>query len=90
MVTVHFVILFVALSVIFHENTFQAHIGPLKLQLVNTHLESTRDHASERVKQLKDCFKTAQEFPEQYTVVLAGDLNLRDKEVNYCFINTRK
>ena len=60
---------------------FQAHIGPLKLQLVNTHLESTADHATERIKQLKDSFKTVQDFPEDYTVLLAGDMNLRDKEV---------
>ncbi|KAJ9581005.1 hypothetical protein L9F63_023816 [Diploptera punctata] len=59
----------------------EAHIGPMKLQLVNTHLESTKDHASERVKQLKDCFKEAQEFPEEYSVIVAGDLNLRDKEL---------
>jgi len=60
---------------------FQAHIGPLRLQLVNTHLESSSDHASERIKQLKDSFKTVQDFPEDYMVLLAGDMNLRDKEV---------
>jgi tyrosyl-DNA phosphodiesterase 2 len=48
---------------------------------VNTHLESTSEHASERIKQLKDSFKTVQDFPEDYTVLLAGDMNLRDKEV---------
>jgi tyrosyl-DNA phosphodiesterase 2 len=56
----------------------------LKLQLVNTHLESTADHATERIKQLKDSFKTVQDFPEDYTVLLAGDMNLRDKEVRKC------
>lgn len=59
----------------------EAHIGPLRLQLVNTHLESTVDHATERIKQLKDSFKTVQDFPEDYTVLLAGDMNLRDKEL---------
>jgi tyrosyl-DNA phosphodiesterase 2 len=66
---------------IWNECIFQAHIGPLKLQLINTHLESTKDHSTERIKQLKDSFKTVQDFPEEYTVLLAGDLNLRDKEV---------
>lgn len=53
----------------------------MKLQLVNTHLESTKDHSAERIKQLKDSFKIVQDFPEDYTVLLAGDMNLRDKEV---------
>jgi tyrosyl-DNA phosphodiesterase 2 len=66
---------------IWNECIFQAHIGPLKLQLVNTHLESTKDHSTERIKQLKDSFKTVQDFPENYTILLAGDMNLRDKEV---------
>jgi tyrosyl-DNA phosphodiesterase 2 len=48
---------------------------------VNTHLESTSEHAAERIKQLKDSFKIVQDFPEDYTVLLAGDMNLRDKEV---------
>jgi endonuclease/exonuclease/phosphatase family metal-dependent hydrolase len=48
---------------------------------VNTHLESTADHATQRIKQLKDSFKIVQDFPEDYTVLLAGDMNLRDKEV---------
>jgi tyrosyl-DNA phosphodiesterase 2 len=48
---------------------------------VNTHLESSSDHAAERIKQLKDSFKAVQDFPEDYTVLLAGDMNLRDKDV---------
>jgi tyrosyl-DNA phosphodiesterase 2 len=60
---------------------FQAHIGSLKLQLINAHLESTKDHAAERIKQLKDSFKVVQDFPEDITVLLSGDMNLRDKEV---------
>nr|CAD7440518.1 unnamed protein product [Timema bartmani]CAD7457834.1 unnamed protein product [Timema tahoe] len=61
--------------------TVNAHIGPLKLLLLNTHLESTVDHAAERVKQLKECFKVTLEAPEDTTVIFAGDLNLRDKEL---------
>nr|CAD7392164.1 unnamed protein product [Timema cristinae] len=63
------------------KRTKAAHIGPLKLQLLNTHLESTVDHAAERVKQLKECFKVTSEAPEDTTVIFAGDLNLRDKEL---------
>jgi tyrosyl-DNA phosphodiesterase 2 len=48
---------------------------------VNTHLESTADHATQRIKQLKDSFKIVEDFPEDHTVLLAGDMNLRDKEV---------
>ncbi|XP_063231349.1 tyrosyl-DNA phosphodiesterase 2-like [Bacillus rossius redtenbacheri] len=59
----------------------EAHIGSLKLKLLNTHLESTAEHAAERVRQLKTGFKMVQEFPENYTVVYGGDLNMRDKEV---------
>nr|CAD7569763.1 unnamed protein product [Timema californicum] len=65
--------------------TVNAHIGPLKLQLLNTHLESTIDHAEERVKQLNECFKVTLEAPEDTTVIFAGDLNLRDKEGSMCF-----
>ncbi|KAJ9588028.1 hypothetical protein L9F63_028160, partial [Diploptera punctata] len=59
----------------------EAHIGPMKLQLVNTHLESTKDHASERVKQLKTVLKKHKNSQKKYSVIVAGDLNLRDKEL---------
>lgn len=66
----------------------QAHIGPLKLSLLNAHLESTADFGAERVKQFQKCLKEIDAIPRSRTVIFAGDLNLRDKEVltlNYIF-----
>ena len=57
------------------------HVGKFKLCILNTHLESTKDHAQERMTQLRQCFKTALDQPETTTVLLAGDLNMRDKEL---------
>lgn len=59
----------------------KAHIGELKLQLINTHLESTAEHSSERIRQLKTVFENIAQIPENQTVIFAGDLNLRDKEL---------
>lgn len=60
----------------------EAHIGPLKLTLLNTHLESTAEHAAERVRQLQRSFKEVMATPKDRVVIFAGDLNLRDKEVD--------
>jgi len=38
-----------------HVLAVQAHCGSVKLDLFNTHLESTKDHAEERGRQLKQC-----------------------------------
>ena len=38
-----------------HVLAAQAHCGSVKLDLFNTHLESTKDHAEERGRQLKQC-----------------------------------
>lgn len=59
----------------------ECHIGAAKICIMNTHLESTADHAEERVRQLRTCFKAAMEQPEGTTVILGGDMNLRDKDV---------
>lgn len=66
----------------------QAHIGDLKLNLLNTHLESTGEFARERVEQLKLSFAKMKESPPEVTTIFAGDLNLRDKEVrkNVCSV----
>lgn len=56
-------------------------MGNFKVKLINSHLESTADHAAERVKQLKTCFRHITDTPENYTVIVGGDLNLRDNEV---------
>ena len=38
-----------------HVLAAQAHCGRVKLDLFNTHLESTKEHAEERGRQLKQC-----------------------------------
>ena len=52
-----------------------------KLLLANTHLESTKDHAESRMKQLKDAFEVVKREDKNTTVILAGDMNARDTEV---------
>uniref|UniRef100_A0A8C5LAH6 Tyrosyl-DNA phosphodiesterase 2 n=1 Tax=Jaculus jaculus TaxID=51337 RepID=A0A8C5LAH6_JACJA len=52
--------------------------------LMTSHLESTIEHAAERMNQLKIVFQKMQEAPESTTVVFAGDTNLRDQEVTKC------
>ena len=49
---------------------------------MTSHLESTREHAQERMNQLKMVLKKMQEAPESATVIFAGDTNLRDREVS--------
>ena len=51
------------------------------MDLLNTHLESTADHAEERMRQLEKCFDIMNRRPGDRTVILGGDLNMRDKEV---------
>ncbi len=48
---------------------------------MTSHLESTKDFANERMKQLKIVFKKMSEVPPSTTVIFAGDTNLRDQEV---------
>lgn len=62
----------------------EAHIGHLKLTLLNTHLESTADFTAERVRQFQKSLKELQSVERGRTVIFAGDLNLRDKEVDLC------
>lgn len=59
----------------------EAHMGKLKFQFLNTHLESTKDHSAERKNQLKIAFEKSMSFNSDYTVIFGGDLNLRDNEV---------
>lgn len=59
----------------------KAKIASASLILVNCHLESTKDHAAERLKQLRMAFKYVVAQDQHYTVFFAGDLNLRDKEL---------
>ncbi|XP_067393675.1 tyrosyl-DNA phosphodiesterase 2 isoform X1 [Emydura macquarii macquarii] len=52
-----------------------------ELCLMTSHLESTRNHAKERLNQLRQVLKTMQEASESTTVIFGGDTNLRDHEV---------
>ena len=67
-------------------NGFQAHCGEVVLDLLNSHLESTAEHAEERTRQLEQCFEIMSKRPGDRTVIFGGDLNSRDKEVESMFI----
>ena len=60
---------------------------------MTSHLESTKDHATERKNQLKIALDHMVKASADETVVFGGDLNLRDKEVKklndmiYIYIN---
>ncbi|XP_069814024.1 tyrosyl-DNA phosphodiesterase 2 [Dendropsophus ebraccatus] len=49
--------------------------------LMTSHLESTKEHSNERLKQLNIVLKKIQETPPSTTVIFGGDTNLRDKEI---------
>ena len=51
------------------------------LFLMTSHLESTKDFAEARKKQLQIVFQEMARLDKRATVVFAGDLNLRDSEV---------
>lgn len=57
----------------------------ITLNFLNTHLESTKDFAVTRMRQLRECFELAKKLPANEAVILAGDLNMRDKEVSSNF-----
>ncbi|NXK49860.1 TYDP2 phosphodiesterase, partial [Chauna torquata] len=52
-----------------------------ELCLMTSHLESTKDHSKERVKQLQIVLNKMQKESESTTVIFGGDTNLRDSEV---------
>lgn len=64
-----------------HVLAAQAHCGSVKLDLFNTHLESTKEHAEERGNQLSQCLAQVGSRPSERVSILAGDLNLRDAEL---------
>ncbi|XP_066531688.1 tyrosyl-DNA phosphodiesterase 2 [Hoplias malabaricus] len=53
-----------------------------ELFLMTSHLESCKDQAAERMKQLKIVFQKIKEVPDNVTVIFGGDTNLRDSEVS--------
>ncbi|XP_015474039.1 tyrosyl-DNA phosphodiesterase 2 isoform X2 [Parus major] len=52
-----------------------------ELCLMTSHLESTKNHSKERIKQLQIVLNEMQKEPESTTVIFGGDTNLRDSEV---------
>lgn len=60
----------------------QVSISGNELCLMTSHLESTKDHSKERMKQLKIVLNKMQKESESTTVIFGGDTNLRDSEVN--------
>uniref|UniRef100_UPI00398EC545 tyrosyl-DNA phosphodiesterase 2 n=1 Tax=Pristiophorus japonicus TaxID=55135 RepID=UPI00398EC545 len=61
--------------------TVQVNIAGNDFCLMTSHLESTKTHSQERLKQLKIVLKKIKEAPECATVIFGGDTNLRDQEV---------
>ncbi|XP_063588200.1 tyrosyl-DNA phosphodiesterase 2-like [Penaeus indicus] len=59
----------------------EAHIGEVKLNLLNAHLESTAEFSRQRTEQLSMAFSRMKSATNNSTTIFAGDLNLRDKEV---------
>ncbi|XP_068093086.1 tyrosyl-DNA phosphodiesterase 2 [Hyperolius riggenbachi] len=49
--------------------------------LMTSHLESTKEHTGERIKQLQTVLKKMLEVSPSSTVIFGGDTNLRDEEV---------
>jgi hypothetical protein len=60
-------------------------MGPLKLKLLNTHMESTGEHADERMNQLDISFHELSRTDKSVNVIMGGDLNMRDKEVSISY-----
>ncbi|XP_030911508.1 tyrosyl-DNA phosphodiesterase 2 [Geospiza fortis] len=56
-------------------------ISGIELCLMTSHLESTKDHSKERIKQLQIVLNEMQKESESTTVIFGGDTNLRDSEV---------
>eukprot|EP00096_Caligus_rogercresseyi_P015372 TRINITY_DN7818_c0_g1_i1.p1 TRINITY_DN7818_c0_g1~~TRINITY_DN7818_c0_g1_i1.p1 ORF type:complete len:354 (-),score=61.99 TRINITY_DN7818_c0_g1_i1:95-1156(-) len=62
----------------------EARFKEYPLILLNTHLESTKEHASTRIQQLQQCISVIQEKASaapRATIIFGGDLNVRDSEV---------
>ncbi|VDO43652.1 unnamed protein product [Onchocerca flexuosa] len=53
-----------------------------KIMLLNTHLESMKEHSDIRITQIQECFEQLVEWDDGKTVIIfGGDLNARDSEV---------
>jgi len=60
----------------------EAHVGKAKLTFMNTHAESTKDYEKERRSQLRALFGRAVDVAADRAVILGGDLNARDSDVD--------
>ncbi|KAG2467182.1 KDM1B demethylase, partial [Polypterus senegalus] len=60
--------------------TVKASFGDRELYLMTSHLESTKDHSAERIKQLKTVLRKMKDIPDSAIVIFGGDTNLRDQE----------
>ncbi|NXG68280.1 TYDP2 phosphodiesterase, partial [Baryphthengus martii] len=56
-------------------------VSGIELCLMTSHLESTKNHSEERIKQLQIVLNKMQKESESTTVIFGGDTNLRDREV---------
>ncbi|NXJ17629.1 TYDP2 phosphodiesterase, partial [Dicrurus megarhynchus] len=56
-------------------------VSGIELCLMTSHLESTKNHSKERIKQLQIVLNEMQKESESTTVIFGGDTNLRDSEV---------
>ncbi|NWU95406.1 TYDP2 phosphodiesterase, partial [Upupa epops] len=57
-------------------------VSGIELCLMTSHLESTKNHSKERIKQLQIVLDKMQKESESTTVIFGGDTNLRDSEVS--------
>ncbi|VDK64628.1 unnamed protein product [Onchocerca ochengi] len=54
-----------------------------KIMLLNTHLESMKEHSDIRITQIQECFEQLIEWDDGKTVIIfGGDLNARDSEIS--------
>lgn len=52
------------------------------LKLLNTHLESMKEHSDVRMMQIQECYEQLKEWDDSKSVIIfGGDLNARDNEV---------
>jgi len=58
------------------------HSGMVSLEMMNTHLESTKEHAAERQEQIRQCLGMVDRQPADVAVILGGDLNMRDSDLS--------
>ncbi|VDK59866.1 unnamed protein product [Anisakis simplex] len=55
----------------------------MKVHLLNTHLESMKEHSDIRKAQMQECFDLVKEWNDgRSLIVFGGDLNIRDNEAD--------